>query len=976
MLDPFSALNVATSVVQFVDFGTKLLSGAHQLRISANGQLYEHTLLQTITQSLLEASTSFKNRLAQDNAHSLSPHEKDLQSLCEECTAVAGHLMAALEKLKLGKNNGKMKSMQQVLKIMWNQAEIQELKGRLDAFRQQLIVVILIALREPVASLKQDQLEISSKMDHISKQNDSLGQQFLAHVASQKVEKRQQLEASSAIQRDAELNWAFNDEHSQDVSENLKWRSDLIEAVQGSYEDRSTEPGDKFHDSVLAPVYRGRCAKRFASKTLRNLQFDEMPSRHERISETYKKTYEWIFESRPDTKISWSNFVEWLQNDASIYWITGKPGAGKSTLMKFIYDDRRTRLFLARGEPKCNVVVAGFFFWNSGTPIQMSQEGLVRTLLYDVLQQCTDLLPFLFPDRWEAHYLFDQYIDYFWTWTDLIRTLKAVIKEGSRTRRFAFFIDGLDEFGGNHSELLKLIFSLVDHGKVKMCVASRPWTVFEDTFSRSPSLMLQDLTYPDIKHYVSTKLYQNPGFASLMAEEAEYSSSLVMDIVEKSSGVFLWVVLVVASLTTGITNGDRISDLQERVDALPVDLEDLFTKILDSLEPSYRRHASELFRLVRASKGPLPLHIMAFADSVTVDATIERSIDTMSSSELNSKAERMRRRLNSRCKGLLENVTGARDDRSKLATHTVQYLHRTVKDYMEKAENWAKIDSYSGDDYNPHIRLACAYLLQMKTAPKLSQQQFWDNVIWCLEYTVPAVDLSKNKSSASTATRVLDCLDESADIVSRSERSGPSLLKQCTISASPVYWTKIPQRGRSLAATDFFSLAIMYQIEWYVREKIKSGYLASSKPSSLPPLICAVDHTPGSLPLGGKSSLWRSQPSQVIIELLLNAGLDPNEKYEELTPWTSVVLEMQRGSKYQPWIDIGELFLKHGADVQAEGVEDIVSELYPEYIVDGRATKPTTLSPTSLLEDLKGRSMITPTPRASFSLKKLFRRNH
>jgi hypothetical protein len=44
--------------------------------------------------------------------------------------------------------------------------------------------------------------------------------------------------------------------------------------------------------------------------------------------------------------------------------------------------------------------------------------------------------------------------------------------------RFALFLDGLDEFGGDLGDLVEFINSMAQNGNTKVCVASRPWIVF------------------------------------------------------------------------------------------------------------------------------------------------------------------------------------------------------------------------------------------------------------------------------------------------------------------------------------------------------------------------------------------------------------------------------------------------------------------------------------------------------------------
>jgi hypothetical protein len=93
-----------------------------------------------------------------------------------------------------------------------------------------------------------------------------------------------------------------------------------------------------------------------------------------------------------------------------------------------------------------------------------------------------------------------------------------------------------------------------------------------------------------------------------------YADSLVENIAEKASGVFLWVVVVVRSLLEGLGDGDRLSDLQKRLDALPPELDDLFKRILHNFNPLYFSYASALFQIFRASVGRPSLICLSFAD--------------------------------------------------------------------------------------------------------------------------------------------------------------------------------------------------------------------------------------------------------------------------------------------------------------------------------------------------------------------------
>lgn len=132
-----------------------------------------------------------------------------------------------------------------------------------------------------------------------------------------------------------------------------------------------------------------------------------------------------------------------------------------------------------------------------------------------------------------------------------------------------------------------------------------------------------------------------------------------------------------------------MQDLLARIASLPSDLEALFRKTLDRLEPSYFAQASVLFQLMAAA-APRPLSMLSFAFAEDgFDKAMVAEIKPLDRGQLNSKAESIRRRLNSRSKGLLE----ATPTRQSPERAHVQYLHRTVKDFLPRRDIWTYIVS-------------------------------------------------------------------------------------------------------------------------------------------------------------------------------------------------------------------------------------------------------------------------------------------
>jgi len=474
---------------------------------------------------------------------------------------------------------------------------------------------------------------------------------------------------------------------------------------------------------ALSSAQQMGARQRFLAK----LSFSEKDDRELNIVQAMKDTFDWIYRDPQPMSMPWTNFSEWLGQGTGIYWITGKAGSGKSTLMKFLNADPRTKEFLEEWCVGVPLYTAGFFFWNSGTEAQASYDSLLRSLLFGILSTNTSLIPQLFPDRWSVLSLFETDPEP-WRATELLRAFRKLASPEYQTFRFFFFVDGLDEFSGDHGEIIAMLQEVAKCPHIKICVSSRPWVVFQDAFDTNPSLILQDLTRADIEHYIRTMFYGHSRFVQLEIRDPERAQQICKDVATKSSGVFLWVRLVVQSLLSGISNGDRISDLDARLDALPQDLEKLFHKMLMSIEapdcPTYIEHTSQLFQIFRTAD-KIDIFKLSLADEHDERVLFEDSCN-LTPEEMSWRIQDMTRRLNSRTKGLLEVenwsrlmvLTGSLLEISSTTEfkkrNKVQYLHRTVKDFIEKPDTWAWITGQCQSSFDPQVSLCKANLLEAK----------------------------------------------------------------------------------------------------------------------------------------------------------------------------------------------------------------------------------------------------------------------
>ena len=164
-------------------------------------------------------------------------------------------------------------------------------------------------------------------------------------------------------------------------------------------EDRSNSRRKK---SRLPANFETSAFEGVTDQILDALHFRSIAERRTAISNVHQRTFEWIFDDKISQISSWDNLPEWLRAGRGCYWINGKAGSGKSTLMKYILENHRTTEALQQWSCSSELVVASFFFWYPGTPLQKSQVGLLRALLFDILNPRPDLVPVLFPDLYRS----------------------------------------------------------------------------------------------------------------------------------------------------------------------------------------------------------------------------------------------------------------------------------------------------------------------------------------------------------------------------------------------------------------------------------------------------------------------------------------------------------------------------------------------------------------------------------------------
>ncbi|KAF7935388.1 uncharacterized protein EAE97_008295 [Botrytis byssoidea] len=96
MLDPLSALSLAATIVQFVDYGSKVISDATELHHSSEGALANNLELSTIIPDLSSISNALSLRSSGQGMHSYTKDELALNGLASQCKELSDKLFMTL----------------------------------------------------------------------------------------------------------------------------------------------------------------------------------------------------------------------------------------------------------------------------------------------------------------------------------------------------------------------------------------------------------------------------------------------------------------------------------------------------------------------------------------------------------------------------------------------------------------------------------------------------------------------------------------------------------------------------------------------------------------------------------------------------------------------------------------------------------------------------------------------------------------
>lgn len=417
---------------------------------------------------------------------------------------------------------------------------------------------------------------------------------------------------------------------------------------------------------------------------MNSLRFEQIDARHLTIKNAHAKTCRWLLNT--------SAYQNWLdpakQGDhRGFLWIKGKPGTGKSTLMKFA-------LANARRKRKDTAVIA-YFFNARGENLEKSTVGTYRSLLLQLLEQ----LPVLHT-VFESTALSARNIGADHQWSDeSLQTLFEQVIQNLGNLRVICFIDALDECETRQIRSMISFFERIGHLtassgiQFQVCFSSRHYP--EISIEKGLSLVLegQEGHTHDITNYLGNEL---------KIGKSKVAEQIRNNLQDKASGVFMWVVLVVDILNEEFDRG-QMHALKRRIQEIPTDLHELFRDIL-TRDSRDKDQLILCIQWVLFAKQPMSPEHLYFA----VLSGVEPETVTRWDPEEISK-DSMRRFLLNSSKGLTE-IT-------KSKVQKVQFIHESVRDFLLKdnglGDIWPELSHNFEDQSHAQLRQCCSNYIRL-----------------------------------------------------------------------------------------------------------------------------------------------------------------------------------------------------------------------------------------------------------------------
>ncbi|KAJ4386878.1 hypothetical protein N0V93_009777 [Gnomoniopsis smithogilvyi] len=755
-LEPIAALGLACNILQLVELGCQTID-----RIK---NVYQGRSLDKDLDENAAALGILSDEVKKETQPGRKKYEKVLLESAEKCFTAAQDLREEVRFLLRNAKQGSLASALKVSsKVAWRKRRLERLKGSLEQAEKQMQSGLLTQIWSSTKAAEIDLNGARQDLRFFIKQYKDGHRQTADLVSSEGLRTREHIsheaqqtkEAIAQVDQKADRIVVLHD-----IQVDEQARKRFIQSLKyPGLNERRNRVGDAYEDS-LKWVFVGDNDDDEASQSNYSYDSDEEPhslsasyTESESDSESnggeQSNTKATLLEEADDgdrdledpSQLQWNSFSNWLSSTDSIYWMSGKPGSGKTTLVKYVLEHEQTRKHLDIWSSGCMVV--SHYFWRPGTRMQKSLEGLFFSLLHQLLSSSATALKAVSSSVSGTK---DSHTD--WSSAELRAAIQTALN--AYEHGVCLFVDGIDEIDPQDEtdpgipEFLDWVLGLSQKEKIKFCLASRPDPhILETSLSKYPRLRLQDLNYQDLMAYAKGHVDVSK---MDLSDDVYRSMYFVRSLVHKAEGVFLWLIFATRSINTGINNGDNSELLRKRIDYLPKGLDNLYQDMWDRVGADhpheYRQTAALYFKALlrspdiyiqeRGSLGALTIMLATTSMGDEILNAPDDSSKLVCRVEILRKCQEFEKKIKIYCFGLVEIVPGKhhyipRDaalqswyghkyDNVFLHAYAsrLRFVHRTAMDFLTDTELGQKVLAFDKlSNFALHYRLVKASLACM-----------------------------------------------------------------------------------------------------------------------------------------------------------------------------------------------------------------------------------------------------------------------
>ncbi|GAB1312302.1 Ankyrin repeat-containing domain protein [Madurella fahalii] len=446
--------------------------------------------------------------------------------------------------------------------------------------------------------------------------------------------------------------------------------------------------------NYAAPSGRDEQQARLKEKEacLQSLSFCGLDARRQDIAFAHLNTCDWFFET--------TEFRQWrdrtnLPSHNGVLWVKGKPGSGKSTLMKHTLAHCR-RAFR-------NHTVVAYFFNARGVPLEKTPLGMLRSLVWQLVNEDPSIyerfIP-LFRDKQRIHRSEK------WDWREPeLREFLFLETQHRPSKPLVLLVDALDECSERHvRDVVRFLEELsirATHANttLNICLSSRHY----------PHISMK--TYQEL--VIETTEEHNRDIATYVRDELTKRDKEIEEcVLKKASGIFMWVVLVVTMLNKAYDEG-KVEAMQQKLREVPDDLDTLFWTILDKDNPD-KHETILMLQWVLFARRPLKPEELYYA---MLAGTSTDNLAAWDASRITP--DDIRRRVINSSRGLIEVRKGKEG--------SVQFIHESVNDFLLRNQRLQSLDAALkpnpiGTSHN-RLKACCLSYIMMVPLPSLKESE-------------------------------------------------------------------------------------------------------------------------------------------------------------------------------------------------------------------------------------------------------------